>query len=231
VNSETARSNHIRMGYSDENIQVIYNGIDVSEFKPNKDAREKIRRELEIDEDELLVGMAARFNPQKDHLNFIRAARIINDRNPDVRFILCGRGVDGNNKQITTWIDENGLKDKISLLGEKRNLASLYNAWDINVLSSCGESFPNVIAEAMSCGVPCAATDVGDSAMIIGDTGMVVPPGDSASLAGAVLKLLKNEKLRQSLGKKARERIIDLFSLQNISEQYEKLLDDEMKNK
>jgi glycosyltransferase involved in cell wall biosynthesis len=210
---------------------VIYNGIDVSEFKPNKDARENLRAELGIKKVEIVVGMAARFNPQKDHQNFIQAAKIINDRYLNVRFVLCGRGVDGNNKEITTWIDESGLKDKISLLGERRDLSRLYNAWDINVLSSCGESFPNAVAEAMSCGIPCAATDVGDSALIIGDTGLVVPPRDAASLAGAVLKLLKDEKLRQRLGKKARKRIIDLFSLKNISEQYEKLFDEEMKNK
>lgn len=224
VNSNPARDNHIRMGYEKTKMRVIHNGIDTNVFQPNPEARRIIRKELNALSSAALVGMAARFHPQKDHKTLMEAAYLINDKMPDVQFVLCGTGIDSSNKELAAWIKEFGLEKNISLLGERRDMPQIMGAMDLMMLSSAyGESFPNVIAEAMSCEIPCVATDVGDSALIIGETGSTVPPMNPQALAEAVVKLLTNDAKRINLGKKARMRIQKEFSIGMISEEYEEL--------
>ena len=128
-------------------------------------------------------------------------------------------------KELAAWITEFGLEENVSLLGERRDMPQVLSAMDLLLLSSAyGESFPNVIAEAMSCGVPCVATDVGDSALIIGDTGMVVTPGKPSELAEAAINLLSNNDLRIRSGQNARSKIIGEFSIRKITAEYENLL-------
>ena len=224
VNSDQARDNHIRMGYEESKMRVIHNGIDTSVFHPDPEARCSIRKELNIQSSALLVGMAARYHPQKDHKNFMEAAILIKNKFPNVKFALCGTGIDNSNKELAAWITEFGLEGYVSLLGERRDMPRIMPAMDLLILSSAyGESFPNVLAEAMSCGVPCATTDVGGSAFIVGDTGLIVPPGIPAALADAAVILLTDDNLRISLGKEARIRIKKEFSIETISKNYETL--------
>ena len=106
-------------------------------------------------------------------------------------------------------------------------MPQVLSSLDLLLLSSAyGESFPNVIAEAMSCEVPCVATEVGDSSLIIGDTGFIVPPGNPQALAEAAVKLLTNDSARIKLGKNARERIKKEYSIGTITIDYEKLFTD-----
>jgi len=224
VNSNQTRDNHIRMGYEGSKMRVIHNGIDTGEFKPDSEARRIIRKELNTLPSELLVGMAARFHPQKDHKTFMEAACLIKNKIPSIRFVLCGTGINRSNKELTAWISEFDLEKNVSLLGERRDMPQVLSAMDLLLLSSAyGESFPNVIAEAMSCGVPCVATDIGDSALIIGDAGMVVTPGKPSELAEAAINLLTNDSKRILLGKNARAKIKEEFSIGTISTKYEKL--------
>ena len=143
---------------------------------------------------------------------------------PDIFFLLAGRGINSCNQQLQKIIDENDLKERVLLLDERNDMPRLTAALDIAVSSSGAESFPNVLGEAMSCGIPCVATDTGDSSIIVGDTGRVVPPQDAYSLACAIESLINEgpEELNR-LGKAAREKIINNFSLQTIAKQYEKL--------
>jgi glycosyltransferase involved in cell wall biosynthesis len=116
------------------------------------------------------------------------------------------------------------LKEKVFLLGERLDMPQIMSAIDLLILSSAyGESFPNVLAEAMSCEVPSVATDVGGSAFIVGATGSIVPPKEPVALADAAVQLLSNNKLRKKLGKEARTRIKKEFSIEKISKDYEKL--------
>ncbi len=223
VNSHQAMQNHIRMGYSGSKMHVVYNGIDTKLFQPDADTRYMVRKELKIKPSTLLIGMAARFHPQKDHRNFIEAASLINNKMPNIQFVLCGTNIDNSNEKLAAWVLEFGLEEKVLLLGERRDMPRVMGAMDLMVLSSAyGESFPNVIAEAMSCGVPCVATGVGGSAFIIGNTGLIIPPGNSEALADAALKLLTNDATRMMMGKKARIRIQREFSIGTISKEYEK---------
>jgi glycosyltransferase involved in cell wall biosynthesis len=222
--SETSRRVHIALGYAEDKMVVIPNGFDTNVFMPNPEARFSVREELGIPQEALLIGLVGRFDSQKDHHNFIKAAaRLIIDY-PHVFFLLCGDGISWDNALLAGWIKEAGLQQHFYLLGRREDIPQLTAALDIASLSSCFEAFPNVIGEAMSCGVPCVVTDVGDSALIVGETGLVVPPRDPEALAQAWKKLIRiGDDERRKLGEAARRRILDNFSLPEIAACYEAL--------
>lgn len=221
-NSNSGRETHIKMGYDSKKMLVIPNGFDISKFKPDKEARISVRKELGVPEDAFLVGYVARFDPQKDHRTFVRAAELLNKSFPNIHFVLCGRGVTWENKELASWIDEAGLKDRFHLLGERHDTPRINAALDIATITSAyGEGFPNVVGEAMACGVPCVATDVGDSAYIVGSTGIAVEPASAEKVAEGWLKILKlSPKERFVLGERARDRIEAEFSIDNTVERY-----------
>jgi glycosyltransferase involved in cell wall biosynthesis len=222
--SHSTREVHARAGYADDKMVVIPNGFDLSELRPDPAARQEVRRELEVGERAPLVGMVARFHPQKDHASFLEAAKILHGRLPDVRFLLCGDGVTCENRALSDRVRQAGLADHAHLLGMRGDAPRLLAALDVAVLSSVGEAFPLVLGEAMACGVPCVSTDVGDAARIIGETGQVVPPRDPAALAAAVERVLNLEPdRRRELGMAARRRIEENYSLEKAAAQYQEI--------
>jgi len=223
--SEASQQVHTALGYAAEKMLVIPNGFDMSAFKPNPEARESVRNELDIPEETPVIGLINRYHPQKDHLNFIRAAALLLAKAPNVYFLLCGDDIDWANPQLARWIKEAGIAGRCRLLGTRNDIPRLTAALDIAACSSSyGEGFPNVIGEAMSCGVPCAVTDVGDSALIVGQTGRVVPPQNPEELADAFAELVElGSEGRALLGVAARCRIKEHFDLPNIVERYQNL--------
>ena len=220
--SEASRRVHVEAWYAAEKMVVIPNGFDVDTFMPDVAARNSIRKELAIPDDAPVIGMAARFEPIKDHHNFVRAARILHQTRPNVRFVLCGQGVSWDNERLVTWIDEAGIRNRFHLLGLRRDMSSITAAFDIATLTSFGEAFPNVVGEAMSCAVPCVVTDVGDTARIVGETGMVVPSRNPYALAEAWRQMLDlGPEGRCRLGMAARERVKDKFGLPKIVDCYQ----------
>lgn len=223
-NSATSRRQHEALGYDAARSVVIPNGFDTDIFCPNEEARRSVRQELGIADSVALVGLIGRYHPMKDHENFLKAAKIILVHNENVRFLLAGLGVDSTNKALMAWVKEHDVQNYVFLLGERSDIARLTAALDISSSSSCGEAFPNVIGEAMTCGVPCVVTDVGDSAWIVGNTGRVAPPRNSQALAENILMLLDLPKCeRKALGNRARKRIEKNFTLDKIVRQYESL--------
>ncbi len=218
---------HQRMGYDRSRSVVIPNGFDLERFRPNPQARQEVRSELGFPTSAKLVGLAARFHPIKDHQNFLRAARILVQWMPEVRFVLCGDGIDPGNRQLASWMMEEDLAGKAYLLGRRTDMPRLLASLDVVVSSSRGEAFPNVVGEAMACGVPCAVTDVGDSSLIVDKTGVVVPPAEPEALARAMEKLLQlpMEK-RVQLGLAARKRIQEQFHLPDIAARYARLYEE-----
>ena len=214
-------------------MMVIPNGFDLAAFKPDAKARTAVREELGISQEALLIGLVGRFDPQKDHRNFVAAAARLRAYCPQVHFLLCGDGVNWNNAELTGWIGEAGLRQQFHLLGRREDMPRLTAALDISSTSSSyGEGFPNVIGEAMACGVACAITDVGDSAFIVGETGLVVPPRDPEALAHAWKKLIEmGPEGRQKLGETARKRILENFSLPDIVARYEALYKEVVRRK
>ncbi len=190
--SETARRIHVELGYTADKMVVIPNGFNLDLFCPDGSARASVRQELGISAGAKLVGLVGRFDPQKDHYSFVQAAADIQARLPEAHFLLCGDGITWENPALAGWIDAQGLREHFHLLGRREDIPRLSAALDVACSSSAyGEAFSNVLGEAMACGVPCAVTDVGDSAYIVGDTGKVVAPNDPHALAGAVVELLE----------------------------------------
>jgi glycosyltransferase involved in cell wall biosynthesis len=221
--SDVARRLHVAMGYDASKFHLIPNGFDLVAFRPDADARAAVRAELGVPPRAALVGLVARFDPQKDHETFVAAAARLHVGAPDVHFVLCGAGIDAGNATLAGWIERAGIASVCRLLGERTDIPRLTAAFDVATLSSAyGEGFPNVLGEAMACEVPCVATDVGDSAHIIGDTGRVVPARDADALANAWSAMLgADEAVRRDLGQRARRRIMDHFSITRVARSYE----------
>jgi glycosyltransferase involved in cell wall biosynthesis len=133
--------------------------------------------------------------------------------------------MDGSNGQLGGWIGAAGLADAVRLLGPRSDTPQVFAALDLLVSSSAyGEGFPNVIGEAMACGVPCAVTDVGDSVLIVADTGLGVPPRDPQALAGAIGRMLDEGPAGLAeRGRAARERIAAHYDLPRIAARYGEL--------
>jgi glycosyltransferase involved in cell wall biosynthesis len=221
--SEASLRFHKDLGYDAEKLELVPNGVDPEQFRPDPIARLSVREELGIPADALLIGMAARFHPQKDHGNFIRAAERLHKQLPQVHFLLCGLDIKWENSQLAGWVKAAGLGDCCHLLGVRQDLPRLFAAMDIATTSSIsGEAFPVVVAEAMASRTPCVVTDVGDSALIVVETGRVVPPGNPDALGEAWRKLIEaGPGERLNLGMAARHRVQQHFALPVIVDRHQ----------
>jgi glycosyltransferase involved in cell wall biosynthesis len=223
VNSLTGKRLHEQFGYRPKRWEHIPNGCDTSVFRFDAEARRRLRSELGIPKGAVAIGLSARYHPMKDHANFLAAAARLAAIRPEAAFVLAGAGTEVSNKPLADAIAAHGLEGRIRLLGERHDMAAVYSAFDIATLSSAfGEGCPNVLGEAMSCGVPCAATDCGDATELLGPTGTVVPPRDPEALAAAWLRLIAiGFEGRRSIGAQARDRIVRLYDLALIVRRYE----------
>jgi len=222
--SEATRQVHVNLGYASDKMVVIPNSIDLSVFKPDAMARKSIRKELGVSESTLLIGMVARFDPQKDHLNFVDAARLLHADYPDVHFLFCGSGVTWDNERLSNWINSAGIHHCFHLLGLRRDVERVTAALDVATLSSFGESFSLIIGEAMASGIPCVTSDIPAPVELLGGYGWVVPIHDSRALCSAWKEILLSPgdtvKKRQDA---ARVRIENEFSLGLMIKRYQHL--------
>ena len=225
ANSEAGRGWHEALGYRPRRWTYIPNGIDTETFRPDPRARAETRGELGFDESVFAIGLVARYDLMKDHATFIRAAVRLAETRPEARFVLVGRGTDARDGELERLVQEAGIADRVRRLGERTDVARIVPGLDLVTLSSAfGEGFPNVLGEAMACGVPCVTTDVGDAAGIVGETGLVVRPRDPDALAAAWTEAAARDgATRIALGAAARERIIAQYSLARMVRRYENL--------
>lgn len=223
--SHASREQHEQLGFAAGRGCVIPNGVDADLFRPSDEARRSVREELGLTPDAMLIGLIGRYHPQKDHANFLRAAAILAERRPEARFVLAGLGVDGGNAALEEWARAPELAGRIHLLGERNDMPRLTAALDIATSSSSyGEALSLAVAEAMACAVPCVVTAVGDSALLVGKSGIVVPPGDAAALAAGWESLLAaGAEARRELGAEARRRVEKHYSVAGIVRDYEEL--------
>jgi glycosyltransferase involved in cell wall biosynthesis len=220
-NSHTSRPQHEAAGYDRRHALVIPNGFDLDRFKSSPERRLVFRKALKVDADVPLVGMVARWHPMKDHANFLRAAARVLERFKDVHFVLAGRGIDADNAMLMDMIGSLKLADRVHLLGEVSDVAVVMATLDVLVSASSSEAFSNVLGEGMACGVPCVATDVGDSAKVLDGHGRIVPPHDPAAMAAAVIELLHLDRHRRvELGAAARLHVEENFSISEIADRY-----------
>ncbi|WIG56926.1 MAG: Glycosyltransferase [Rhodanobacteraceae bacterium] len=222
--SALAAKQHAQFGFSARRALVIPNGYDTDRLKPDPAARARVRRELGIEAGALVIGMVARVHPTKDHDNFLEAAARFLPQHPGTVFVLVGEGASDDNPALLASIERLGLRPNVRLCGRRADVPALDAAFDIATLSSRGEAFPNALAEAMACGTPCVATDVGDAALIIGETGVVVPPRDAAALCRGWARLAAlTSAERQALGSRARARIVERFARTAIAHRFVEL--------
>lgn len=220
--SRRARDVHAAVGYEPDKMEVIPNGFDLACFVPDTAARSSVRTELGLPPEALLVGLVARFDPQKNHIGFVHAAALLHAQLTDVHFVLAGAGIDDGNAALNIAIARAGLQEHVHLLGRRDDIPRLMAALDVLASSSHGEAFPNVLGEAMACGVPCAVTDVGDSAEIVGNTGRVVPAGDMAGLSDEILALLRLPvEKRMAMGMQARARVAENYEIGHVVDLYQ----------
>jgi glycosyltransferase involved in cell wall biosynthesis len=224
--SELARRVHERRGYDARRLVVIPNGVDVERFTPSPEARIAIRNECGVPEDAPLIGLIARLDPLKNHALFFAAAKKLHEANPRAHFLLAGKGIHDGTPAVRRWSIEAGVEHVTHLLGERSDIERVAASLDVGTCCSSSEAFPNALAEAMACAVPCVTTDVGDASAIVGDTGHVVPVEDADALANAwraILALPSDERHR--LGAAARDRVQSRFEIKAVTEQYLQLYD------
>lgn len=215
---------HARLGYSATPGAVIHNGYDPERFYPDSASREAMRKRLGIAPGAFVIGCLARWHPQKDIPNLLAALRIVSDRGVPIRSLLIGNGLDEGNPALMRAIRESGCEGFVSMLGMRSDAPELARAMDLHVLASCGaEAFPNAVAETMLSGTPNVVTDVGDSALIVGDAGWVVPPRSPDQLADAIVaavRLKADGAAWEQRRVAARERIAQSFTEERMAEAY-----------
>jgi glycosyltransferase involved in cell wall biosynthesis len=225
--AESARRAHASIGYRDDRMVVIPNGFDLERFRRDPAGGARVRAELSIPAAAGVVTVLARFHPDKDHRTFLDAARRVAAALPDATFMLAGTYVRWETPALAALVDEHGLRDRVRLLGVRGDVRDLLSATDVLALPSRTEGFPNVLGEAMSCGVPCATTDVGDAREIVGSTGRIVPPGDGAALGAALLDLLAlSPSARAEAGVAARGRIRERYEIRAVARRYAALYEE-----
>lgn len=223
---EFVKNMYLQKGYSAKKLVAIPNGYDLSRFQIDCSTRNLMRDLYGFTDDNFIVGVVGRFHPMKDHRNFVMASRIVLERLRNSKFVFCGAGLNSENLALINWIEEAGLPmESCTFLGEKAAMNQIYPMLDLLVSSSrSGEGFPNVVAEAMACGVVSVGTDVGGTAEVIGNKSAVVPHSHPGLLAEAIIKIASaNISDRLEQGKIARARIVDQFSIDRAVSNYENL--------
>jgi glycosyltransferase involved in cell wall biosynthesis len=228
-NSKVSSEQHSSIGYDPARAILVPNGFDIRAFRP-LDARERAeaRAALGLPGEALLIGIVGRNHPMKDHGTFLAAAGILARRRPEAVFVMIGKGLTPANAELEGLIRKAGLEGRVRLLGERSDIPIACGCLDAFALSSAyGEGFPNALGEAMACGLPCAATDVGDCAVILGDAGRIVPPRSPEALAEALESICALAPAeRAALGRVGRARVEERFSMESIVSRYAKLYAD-----
>lgn len=220
-NSNRAIANHCSFGYARSKFFCIPNGFQDKLTSDTNNIQGIIRKDYELKESDVVIGHVARYHPVKNHLGFINAFKEIQPTHTALKAIMVGLNIDFSNAALFSEVPE-VMKDRFVLLGARNDVASIYGMFDFFVMNSHAEAFPNVVAEAMLCGVPCIVTDVGDAAEIVGQTGWVIKPDNQAALVSALNDALGlSVEERKQKGDAARQRILSCYSIRNMVTQFE----------
>lgn len=222
--AEKSRQVQESIGFKHEIGQVIPNGYNINDFKPNPNAKMTFRQEIDLSNNKFLIGHVGRYHPFKDYPTLVNAIGLLTKQKGALKVAIVGTDLTTNNIQLNQLIKDNRCSEHITLLGRRNDITVVMNGFDLFVISSVSEAFPNVLNEAMACGTPCVTTDVGDSRVIVGDTGWVVPPKDTHALANAILAAIEekqnNPQAWQARKQACRERIVSNFSIEKMVEGY-----------
>jgi glycosyltransferase involved in cell wall biosynthesis len=225
ANADAGRADAIRRGFPSNRIAVIANGIDTDVMRPDADRGREQRRTWGIADDAFVIGCVARFDPMKDHANFLAAAALFSAKVPTARFVCVGDGPPAYRAELEALAQSLGLADRVVWAGEIANVQTAYNAFNIATLPSAfGEGFPNVIGESMACGTPMVVTDIGDARAIVGELGEVVLPKRADLLCAGWQRLRQRLAQDASLHDAVRKAIIANYSVEMMVERTEDIL-------
>lgn len=225
VNSRAGLKHATDRGYPPAKLVVIPNGIDTDRFAPDPIGGRRLRHEWNVGDGVRLVGLVSRFDPVKDHRTFLSAAADVARAREDVRFACVGDGDPQYRHAMQRLAHALGIADRVLWIGARSDVAAVYSALDVSCSSSASEGFPNAVGEAMACGVPCVVTDVGDCAWLVEDPRLIVPRGDSATLAERIELVLSLDPLeRNRLCGELRNRVLAQFSVANLADATERAL-------
>lgn len=214
VNSRAGRAHAAACGFPPDRLVVIPNGIDTASFRRDAEGRRRVRAEWGVPGRGRLVGLVARLDPIKGHRTFLEAAAALAAEAAELRFVCVGDGPDPLRRDLERTAGDLGIGERVVWAGGRTDMPAVYTALDVLCSASYGEGFPNVVAEAMACGVPCVVTDVGDSAEVVGETGLVVPPRDAAALAEGLRTMLRRTGTAPASPEAVRARIVERFGLE-----------------
>ena len=221
--SSTAIEEHVAIGYRKSIFRFIPNGFDSNLWIQRPDDKPTLRSKIGASPGDLLVGLVARFDPQKNHSQFLTSANQLIQEGFKIHVVLVGSGAALTNQNFLELVRKTKFPlNRLSALGEQEEIPRIMGALDLLTLpSSYGEGFPNVLAESMLCETPCIASDSGDSASIIGDTGWVYDrnaPGLLTENLAAALR--ESQDIREKRGLESRKRILKSFPLKQMVDQY-----------
>lgn len=214
------RNFHARQVWmSPDKVSVIYNGVDTARFFPSSETRIAMRKELGLPLESIVVGSVGRLVPIKDHQTLLKAAALLAATGIDFRVLLVGSGPEREKLQN---LATGRLAGRVCFAGDSNRVPEMLNAMDVFVLPSLGEGMSNTLLEAMACGLPVVATNVGGNPEVIEDNinGWLFPPGDAGLLADKLTILARDNKLIHQLGTAARRRCIETFSLSLMLDTY-----------
>jgi glycosyltransferase involved in cell wall biosynthesis len=225
--SSSASVYHNKLGFNSDIGIIIYNGIDALKYDINDAKRNEFRNQEGIINNELVLACIARFDPQKDHFNLFASLELFKRLYcANFKVVLCGVGINTNNKALMSLIYKFNLEDNVIIKGVVNDLSYVYSGIDLLILSSLSEALPNVLIEAMLSGVLCVSTNVGDTANIIANDGWLVEAKNPYELSNAILDA-NNTRLRIKDAKlminKGRLRLINQYSLDAMYNNYKKL--------
>lgn len=218
-NSEKAKLIHVNAGYDERKIITIPNGFDENIFFRDYEQKIKFRNELGVSDENIVIGMVGRYNSQKNYGFALKVAKRVIVDNPKIKFCFVGKDLDKSNQELLQKMEKLRLcQTQIFLLGKRQDIPTVMSGLDFLILPSLGESFPNVVGEAMLCEVPCIVSDVGDCSHIVGNSGYVIKGFDESRFASAVKAIsVMSLQTRRSMGINARKRIVDNYSLSSVS--------------
>ena len=221
VCADSAKSIHIKNGFSPQKFITIPNGIDLNKFKRSSQKRSFFRNKLNIKSNETLYGTVARFHPIKDHITLIKSISRLKKAGYKFKYLLVGENINNKNKLLNEIIKKYRLEETMILLEKEENISLVMNALDLHVLSSKSEALPMVILEAMGCGTPCLSTNVGDIKNLIFDNNLIVETSNQSSLFSA-MKIFSdyNSKYKNQISISVENQIKENYSLEKMTKKY-----------
>jgi glycosyltransferase involved in cell wall biosynthesis len=224
--SRVSADQHEAIGFNSRNRVIIYNGIDCDEFKPDLNARPHLAKLLNIPEQRRVIGSVGRYHPMKNQIQLVHAVAELLRDGYDIQGLFIG--ADHEEGIVRKLARELGIDDRISTLGIETDVSAVMPGLEFHAMtSSWGETFSLATAEAMASCVPAVVTEVGDCPWVVGDTGISIPRNNLEALVAALRSFLDmNADARQNLGNKARQRVIENFSLQQYLSKYLALYDE-----